>query len=53
MTLVGSELLSRGNNRKVLTISNKNSALTRRYIYFSVISIINIDIGSDIKDKVL
>lgn len=53
MTLVGSELFSGSNNSKISAISNKNSALTGRNINFGIIGIINIDICSNIKDKIL
>ena len=53
MTLIGPKLFSSSNNGKILTIPDKNSALTRCNIDFAVLCIINIEVGSNIKDEIL
>ena len=53
MALISPKLFRSRYNNKILAVSHKNSTLTRRYIYLAVIRIVNIDISSHIKDKVL
>lgn len=53
MTLKCSELTSDGNNNHILAIPNKDSAFTWRNIHKTILSIINVEIGSNIKHKKL
>ncbi len=52
MTLVCSELFRSCNYCKVPTVSNKDCAFTRRNVNFAIVTVINIDIGSNIEDEV-
>lgn len=52
VTLVSSKLTSDSYNIKLFAISNKNGTFTWCYKDITVLAVINIDIGCDIKDKI-
>jgi hypothetical protein len=53
MAFICSELFSCRNNDHIFAISYENCAFTRSYKNKAVITIINIDVCSDIKYKIL
>jgi len=53
MTFICSELFCSSYHYKIVTVSNKYCALTRCNINFTVLCVINVDIGSYVKDKIL
>lgn len=53
VAFISSELFGSCNNRQISTVSNKYCALTWSNVYFTIICVIDINIGGNIKDKIL
>lgn len=53
MALVSSKLFGGRDDGQIFTVSNKNSAFTRSNINLTIVSIIDVNVGSDVKNKIL
>lgn len=53
MTLKSSKLPSRRHNNQIPTIPNKYSTLAWSYIHKTILTIIDVEIGSNIKNKIM
>ena len=52
VTLISPELFCCSNNSEIFTVSNKYCALTWSNIYLTIIGVINVYVGSNIKNKI-
>lgn len=52
MTFICSELFSRSHDGKIFTVSNKYCTLARSNVYLTIIGVIDVHVGSNIKYKV-